>query len=224
MTTRPLLHGFETIEQCSSALAHHILNVQQQALAEGDSFTVAMSGCDLPSLVALAIIDLPGIQWDKWDVWLADERVVPLNDDESNFLTNTRDLFSKVGVKVHSLDPELAQKGDTESCALDYEARLRNKFPQDEFARFDLILLGMGPDSPKPPPKRVTITYPILSNARSLVFEAWQVTTETLKVVLEDPGCELPATKVVAKNGTPVRWFTRDDVVQAINYPETKFP
>ncbi len=62
-------------------------------------FSVAFSGGSLPKLVAPGLLaaDLsPPIAWDKWLVFFSDERLVSLDDPESNYrAVHVRDNWKK---------------------------------------------------------------------------------------------------------------------------------
>lgn len=95
-----------------------------------------------------------------------------------------------------------------------------------EWPQFDLLLLGMGPDghtcslfpghdlldeknvliapisdSPKPPPSRVTMTYPVINHAKCCIFAmAGAGKAEMVKRVLVDKE-DLPAGRVAPVSG-----------------------
>ena len=106
--------------------------------------------------------------------------------------------------------------------------------PGGTYPSFDVILLGMGPDghvaslfphhpllketqkwvapifdSPKPPPQRITLTYPVINSASNVGFVATGAgKAEKLKLVIGPPvpSGSLPAQGVNVPNGTLV-WF-----------------
>lgn len=101
--------------------------------------------------------------------------------------------------------------------------------PSQGIPQFDLLLLGMGPDghtcslfpdhslltetncliapisdSPKPPPCRVTMTYPLINAARCCAFAmAGQGKAEMVRRILKDKE-DLPAGRVQPENGNLV--------------------
>ena len=111
-----------------------------------------------------------------------------------------------------------------EKVALDYEATIREKFQMPTgIPSFDLLLLGVGPDghtaslfpghallnvtdrlvasisdSPKPPPRRITMTFPLINNARFSIFAVpGKGKADIIKQVFADKD-DLPAGKVKA--------------------------
>jgi len=124
--------------------------------------------------------------------WFGDERCVPPEDDQSNYLMAKRALLDRLGdgrqPRVHRMRGEL---GFSEAADL-YEQELRAAGPP----QFEVLLLGMGPDGhtlslfPDQPSlsertrlvvgvpeaglepfvPRVTFTVPAVSLARQVVF------------------------------------------------------
>lgn len=100
--------------------------------------SVAVSGGSLPRLIgdglrALGASELPS-SWSH--VLLADERVVPLDHQDSNYRTVAKFLECD----VVAIDPALPG----EKCARDYEAKIINRLGENP--AIDLVLLGLGPD------------------------------------------------------------------------------
>lgn len=186
-------------------------------------------------------------------VFYVDERVVPLDHPDSNHLACTNLLFSKVPIpseNIHAIDPTLLN--DLEELSDAYEKELIREFAQKDSARFpifDLILLGMGPDghtaslfpshvllteedrwiaylddSPKPPPKRITFTYPVINHANRVVFvAAGKEKVDTLSSILDHPEAGLPAARVKPVFPGQLYWFVDDAAAEKVQYPRTPF-
>jgi 6-phosphogluconolactonase len=186
-------------------------------------------------------------------IYYADERVVPLDHPDSNHSLCTKELFSKVPIpteNIHVIDYSL--KDDLEELADAYEKELIHEFAQKDSARFpvfDLILLGTGPDghtaslfpghsllseedrwvawiddSPKPPPLRITLTYPVINHAARVAFVATGAgKAETLRTILDQPEVGLPASRVRPKEPGQVYWFVDEPAAEGVQYPKTTF-
>ena len=139
-------------------------------------------------------VDAVGIDVSACTMWFGDERCVPPEDERSNYSMANDAMFSRLGdarlPAIHRVKGELGPDGGAE----DYERMLR----EAGSPRFDLVLLGIGPDGhcaslfPDQPylgersrsvvgvPKaglepfvpRVSMTLPRLANARQVVFLA----------------------------------------------------
>lgn len=99
------------------------------------------------------------------EVFFADERVVPLDDPESNYGSVNEHLFSKVPIpkeNIHVIDVSLLS--DPEAVADEYEKQMIATFVEGSnsiaFPRFDLILLGIGSVLPPSSPPYVSSLTP----------------------------------------------------------------
>lgn len=181
---------------------------------------IGVSGGSLPKfLVAGMKTDLgKTLDWSKVTFLFCDERMVSVDNPDStlgvylNLMKDTNikeDQFIKVNVDL-----------DVESAAKDYENKL--KAVMGENPQADLLLLGMGPDghtcslfpghqlldeknaivapikdSPKPPPERVTLTFPVLNDAKSVAFvSTGEGKKEMIRNILKDKNEAFPATRV----------------------------
>jgi len=248
----PILHSFETTDEVVNALAAFVNKAQKEAIEKKDRFTIALSGGSLPKMLK-GLIAHPSIKWDKWQVFYVDERVVPLDHPDSNHALCKGELFSKVPLpagNIHTIDPGLLD--DLEELSDDYEGQLIREFAQKDSARFpvfDLILLGMGPDghtaslfpdhelltesdrwvsyiedSPKPPPNRITFTYPVINHAVRVAFVATGAgKVEMLSTVLDKPEQGLPSSRVKPAQPGQLFWFVDDAASAGTKYPRTSF-
>ena len=187
-------------------------------------------------------------------VFYADERVVPLDHPDSNHNLCMTELFKHVPIpsgNIHPIDPTLLD--DLEELADAYEKELIREFAQKDSARFpifDLILLGVGEDghtcslfpghellqesdrwvayledSPKPPPKRITLTFPVLNHASRVAFVAAGAGKVDVLPLVFDKSEEygLPASRVKLAYPGQVYWFVDDAASAKVEFPKTTF-
>jgi 6-phosphogluconolactonase len=192
---------FSTPQALGEAAANYVSQVSARAVTERGRFCVALSGGSLPKLLGPPLAAQPRrsqIEWSAWHVFWADERCVPLAHAESNYRLAREYLFEQVPIppdQIYAIDDALPPGLAAEA----YQGLLQQLFQPGpgEIPRFDLILLGMGEDghtaslfpghpllteterwiapiedSPKPPPERITLTLPLINQARHIAFLA----------------------------------------------------
>jgi 6-phosphogluconolactonase len=141
------------------------------------------------------------IDWSKVHLFWGDDRYVPADDDDRNDKQAREALLDHIDIpaaNVHAMPASDGDFGDDiDAAALAYEQVLAaNAVGGAPTPEFDVHLLGMGPeghvnslfphtaatrethrmvvgvtDSPKPPPKRITLTLPAVVRSR----EVWLV-------------------------------------------------
>jgi 6-phosphogluconolactonase len=187
----------------ASALAEfasaQMIQIAKDAIAARGRFCIALAGGSTPHLLYTSLTrpeKLAQIDWSSVLVYWGDERCVPPDDTESNYLMARQALLDHVPLpaeNVHRICGEL----EPDRAAQMYEADLRQVSPGAKIPRFDLVLLGLGedghtaslfPGSPAlsetkrwvvsvehtvPPPPlvtRISLTLPVFNAAANLIF------------------------------------------------------
>ena len=174
--------------------ADRFVALARASIAANGRFRVALSGGSTPRALYELLVD-QSIEWQRVHIFWSDERCVPPDQPESNYRLAYQTLLSKVNVidqNIHRMKGEL----DPAQAALDYENELQQAFNVRPplFPRFDLILLGLGPDAHTAslfpgtdavheqqrwvvahhvealPANRITLTPPILNHAIQILF------------------------------------------------------
>ncbi|MDQ6709950.1 MAG: 6-phosphogluconolactonase [Candidatus Dormibacteraeota bacterium] len=159
-----------------------------QAVADRGAGYIALAGGGTPRGCYQRLAQLPyqeSLPWDRLFVYWSDERQVPLDDPESNFCMAKTALLDRVPIPPQQIFPLVGNpQADLERVPRDDAGR----------PRFDLIHLGLGEDghtaslfpgdpaleeqrawvaavrASKPPPQRLTMTFPVLNAARAVLF------------------------------------------------------
>jgi 6-phosphogluconolactonase len=138
---------------------------------------------------------------------------------------------------------------DVQELADQYQEDLMRSFAAKDSVKipiFDLVLLGCGPDghtcslfpnhkslreadawvaaiedSPKPPPRRITLTLPVVTHALKIAFVATGENKRDIlrKILDSDEGRSLPCGLVNQGGAERVSWFTDAQAVHGVSYP-----
>ena len=153
------------------------------AEAAGRGGHVALSGGSTPRPAYEAAARLTP-DWSRVEVWWADERCVPPDDERSNYRLVRESLLDRLD-RTPAIEHRVLGELSPEEAANTYDAELRGVV-------FDLALLGIGPDGhtaslfpndpaldelgrraaavPRPDVDRVTATIPQLNASETVVF------------------------------------------------------
>ncbi|OQR95299.1 6-phosphogluconolactonase [Thraustotheca clavata] len=220
-------------DQVGASVGKLVAELSKSAIATSGRFTLALSGGSLPKILEKGLSSLKGdLDFSKWHVFFADERCVPLDHEDSNYLACHQALFQHVPIPREQIYT-IVLNTNPAVVAQEYTQQLISLWGT-ELPRFDLILLGMGPDghtcslfpghallnenslwvasildSPKPPPQRITLTYPVVNNAAAVAFVATGDSKAPLMrhmLGLETQTPSLPAARILPHNGQ-LHWF-----------------
>jgi 6-phosphogluconolactonase len=218
---------YDNPEELAQAAASEFAARAAEAIGERGRFAVVLAGGSTPRAAygILARDYRDRINWNNVHVFFGDERSVPPDHDDSNYKMARESLLDHVSIgSVHRMQGELPPDEAAEA----YEQELRDFFGPDDLPRFDLILLGTGPDGHtaslfpetsaleihdrwvvanpvlKLETTRITLTVPVINAARAVYFlVAGEGKAGPVAEILEgdpDPR-EYPASLIQPENG-----------------------
>ena len=160
--------------------------------------SLALTGGTVANELYAAVAGSPAagaVDWGRVELWWGDERFVPSddpdrNDGQARAALETLPLDAK---RVHPMPAADGPALDLDAAAASYSDELR----RHGAGRFDIVLLGVGPDghvaslfpghpeldaddtiavgvrdSPKPPPQRISLSFPALERTDEVWFVA----------------------------------------------------
>lgn len=196
----PTIETFPDTEALVAAAGDRLVGAINDAVAaRGEAAIVLTGGGTGIGLLKRVGERSDEIDWSKVHVYWGDERFVPADDDERNDKQAREALLDHVGIpetNVHAMAATDGEFGDDLDAAAEGYAQLLTETFGGRGPEFDVHLLGMGPeghinslfpdtaavqeterlvvgvtDSPKPPPRRITLTIPAIRRSR----EVWLV-------------------------------------------------
>ena len=221
------------LDAVSHDAAQRFVAIAQAAVSATGRCTVALAGGSTPARLYRLLASEQyrhAVPWAELYIFFGDERCVPPDDPESNYRMARETLLDHVPVMP---DQVFRMEGERDplSAAMTYALRIADTFSLNAGAvpRFDLILLGMGPDGhtaslfphtaalreldklvtanhvTKFDSWRLTLTYPVLDAAAHVIFlVGGEEKAHAVAQVIEGPfnPDEYPSQGVRVVNGT----------------------
>lgn len=136
---------FETKEKAATALADELF---RKISASSQVVYMAISGGSTPALLFSILAEeyKNKIDWFKVKIYWVDERMVPPEDDQSNYKMTQETLLNKIKIPEENVFRIRGEQNADEE-ALRYSKIIRETMPlEDNLPLFDIILLGIGED------------------------------------------------------------------------------
>ena len=245
------IRRFADPQSLTEAAADQFVRTAGEAIAARGRFYVALSGGSTPRALYQLLAAKPRhdqVNWSRVFVFWGDERCVPPTDPESNYRMAREALLFHVPVPATQVFRMRGEMADPAAAARLYEIDLRRAFAlaPHELPRFDLFLLGMGPDGhtaslfphtdalhvtdrlavanrvEKLSTTRLTLTVPVINNAQLILFlVAGADKADPLAAVLDGPRRpdDLPA-QLVAPTDGQVIWMVDNAAAAKLGHNE----
>lgn len=182
-----MIHVHPDADAVARTAAEHVTRGAHEAIEARGTFRIALSGGTTPERLYRMLVSPPWrerIDWPAVTVLFADERAVAPDHPESNLRLVREALLDPLGAPGPAVRPMRGDAEDLDAAASEYEVELDPPL--------DLLVMGVGSDghtasvfptratalemrrrcvavfdSPKPPPRRLTLTPRALLEARA---------------------------------------------------------
>jgi len=194
----------------SKALAQEILNIAKKSIFEKDFFSIVLTGGQ-SVLNLYKILSKADSNWDKWHIYIGDERFLPAGHKDRN-----DQIINEIWLNNSTIPQKNIHFIKAELGLLDARVEYENTLKRID--KFDVVLLSMGEDghiaslfpnhiypeeqmvvvergSPKPPKERVSMSYQQL-NKTHYVFKLIVGEPKQKAVILLGQNINLPITRV----------------------------
>ncbi len=199
MSESPELFSFQGDDELARSVAARLVKALTDIQTSGRVPAVALTGGTIADKIHRAVVasaEGSQVAWERVDWWFGDERFVAAADPERNAVQVRAAMLDQLPVdpaRVHAMPASDGEHGDDlDSAAAAYGHELQRSHGSGEF---DVVMLGVGPDghvaslfpgypqldiddtivvavpdSPKPPPERISLTFSALGRTRELWF------------------------------------------------------
>jgi 6-phosphogluconolactonase len=194
----------------SKALAQEILNIAKKSIFEKDFFSIVLTGGQ-SVLNLYKILSKADSNWDKWHIYIGDERFLPAGHKDRN-----DQIINEIWLNNSTIPQKNIHFIKAELGLLDARVEYENTLKRID--KFDVVLLSMGEDghiaslfpnhvypedqmivvehdSPKPPKERVSMSYKQLNRAH-YIFKLIIGESKQKAVTLLQQNANLPITRV----------------------------
>jgi len=232
-----MLHIFDKVDTLFTSIADFIVAKSKEAIAKDGRFSLVLSGGNSPKKLHELLASekyRDQVEWSKVFFFFGDERYVPANHPDSNFLMAKNTLFDPLNIsksQVFPINTSLPPAGSAKAYEKDILTFFGNK-P----ASFDVVILGLGDNShtaslfphtavlhetealvkeeyiEEVKMYRITLTAPIINKADYITFLLYGAgKAEAVRHILEDERNieEYPAQLIKPIKGE-LHWFMDD--------------
>jgi 6-phosphogluconolactonase len=239
---------FPTADALAHGAAEKIVSVMGSALLESGPASFVFSGGNTPqSVYELLASDryAKRVDWSRVHFFWGDERCVPPTHPDSNYHMVQQAFLRHLPIAPQHVHRIRGEVHPADAAGI-YETELFTALGSARPAvpRLTMVLLGLGidghtaslfPGTPVLHEKdrliaevfvermgawRITMTYPLLNNARTVLFlVSGQNKAAILNTVHTDPGAQLPACRIAPHSGE-LLWYADRDAASHLSTTE----